>query len=111
MLKKSRITALKRSKESTSANASKEMLTAFYGKNQQNSPTDPDTAIEETEKVTTEDLRRFHDNFYGRGSMVIVAVGGVSHTDLSKKIKDAFGDWKELALDVPQEKGEQKKDL
>ena len=109
VVKKSRITALKRSKESTSANASKEMLTAFYGKNQQNSPIDPDTAIEETEKVTTEDLRGFHDNFYGRGSMVIVAVGGVSHTDLSKKIKDAFGDWKELALDVPQEKGEQKK--
>ena len=108
VVKKSRITSLKRSKESTSSNASKEMLSAFYGKNQQNSPTEPDLAIEKIKKITTEDLKNFHKKHYGRGSMVVVAVGGVDHTDLSKKLKEAFSDWGEVTLNVPQEKGEQK---
>ena len=84
------------------------MLSAFYGKNQQNSPTEPDLAIEKIKKITTEDLKNFHKKHYGRGSMVVVAVGGVDHTDLSKKLKEAFSDWGEVTLNVPQETGEQK---
>ena len=38
-----------------------------------------------------------------------MAVGGVDHADLSKKLKETFGDWREVALDVPQETGKQKR--
>lgn len=87
-IKKQLETGYKRSKESTRGNAVNKMLEAFYGKNHQNSPINPDEAIEDIKKSTREDLLKYHKEFYGRGSMVIVVVGDVSHKVLSDMIKE-----------------------
>ena len=87
-IKKQLETGYKRSKESTRGNAVNKMLEAFYGKNHQNSPINPDEAIEDIKKSNREDLLKYHKEFYGRGSMVIVVVGDVSHKVLSDMIKE-----------------------
>jgi len=81
-VKKRQVANYKRSKESTRGNATNNMLKAFYGTGHQNSPTDPDKAIEEIKKITPKNLKDFHPKNYGAGTMVIVAVGDVDHNSL-----------------------------
>lgn len=97
-VKKRREASLKRAKESTWNNAFDDFLLSIYGDKHQNTPTDPEKAIKELDKIDIEDLKAFHKKNYGRGSMFIVAVGDVSHESLSKKIKKEFGGWKKSPL-------------
>lgn len=97
-VKKRREASLKRAKESTWNNAFDDFLLSVYGDKHQNTPTDPEKAIKELDKIDIEDLKAFHKKNYGRGSMFIVAVGDVSHESLSKKIKKEFGGWKKSPL-------------
>lgn len=97
-VKKRREASLKRAKESTWNNAFDDFLLSIYGDKHQNTPTDPEKAIKELDKIDIEDLKAFHKKNYGRGSMFIVAVGDVSHESLSKNIKKEFGGWKKSPL-------------
>jgi len=74
------------------------MLEGFYSENHQNAPDDADESIKNVEKITTEDLKTYHETSYGKGSMVIVAVGDVDHANLSAIIKENFGEWKDSPL-------------
>ena len=85
-VKKRQVANYKRSKESTRGNATHNMLKAFYGPGHQNSPPDPDKAIEEIKKITPKNLKDFHLKNYGAGTMVIVAVGDVDHNSLESLI-------------------------
>ena len=104
-VKKRQVANYKRSKESTRGNATNNMLKAFYGTGHQNSPTDPDRAIEEIKKITPKNLKDFHSRNYGAGTMVIVAVGDVDHDSLESLIKDVFGGWKKSPLQEKKEPG------
>ena len=104
-VKKRQVANYKRSKESTRGNATNNMLKAFYGTGHQNSPTDPDKAIEEIKKVTPKNLKDFHLKNYGAGTMVIVAVGDVDHNSLESLIKEGFGGWKKSPLKEKKETG------
>ncbi len=104
-VKKRQVANYKRSKESTRGNATNNMLKAFYGTGHQNSPTDPDKAIEEIKKITPKNLKDFHLKNYGAGTMVIVAVGDVDHNSLESLIKEGFGDWKKSPLKEKKETG------
>ena len=101
--KKRMITAYKKSKESTRGNAINNMLKGFYSENHQNAPDDADESIKNVEKITTEDLKAYHEENYGKGSMVIVAVGDVDHASLSATIKKNFGEWKDSPLEEKKE--------
>ena len=103
--KKRQVANYKRSKESTRGNATNNMLKAFYGTGHQNSPTDPDKAIEEIKKITPKNLKDFHSKNYGVGSMVIVAVGDVDHNSLENLIKEGFEGWKKSPLQEKKEAG------
>ncbi len=103
--KKRQIANYKRSKESTRGNATNNMLKAFYGTGHQNSPTDPDKAIEEIKKITPKNLKDFHSKNYGAGTMVIVAVGDVDHNSLESLIKEGFEGWKKSPLQEKKEAG------
>ena len=103
--KKRQIANYKRSKESTRGNATNNMLKAFYGTGHQNSPTDPDKAIEEIKKITPKNLKDFHSKNYGAGTMVIVAVGDVDHNSLESLIKEGFEGWKKSPLQEKKEDG------
>ena len=104
-VKKRQVANYKRSKESTRGNATNNMLKAFYGTSHQNSPTDPDKAIEEIKKITPKNLKDFHLKNYGAGTMVIVAVGDVDHNSLESLIKEGFGGWKKSPLKEKKEAG------
>ena len=104
-VKKRQVANYKRSKESTRGNATNNMLKAFYGTGHQNSPTDPDKAIEEIKKITPKNLKDFHLKNYGAGTMVIVAVGDVDHNSLENLIKEGFGGWKKSPLKEKKEAG------
>ncbi len=104
-VKKRQVANYKRSKESTRGNATNNMLKAFYGTGHQNSPTDPDKAIEEIKKITPKNLKDFHLKNYGAGTMVIVAVGDVDHNNLESLIKEGFGGWKKSPLKEKKETG------
>ena len=104
-VKKRQVANYKRSKESTRGNATNNMLKAFYGTDHQNSPTDPDKAIEEIKKITPKNLKDFHLKNYGAGTMVIVAVGDVDHNSLESLIKEGFGGWKKSPLKEKKEAG------
>ena len=104
-VKKRQVANYKRSKESTRGNATNNMLKAFYGTDHQNSPTDPDKAIEEIKKITPKDLKDFHLKNYGVGTMVVVAVGDVDHNSLESLIKEGFGGWKKSPLKEKKETG------
>ena len=98
-VKKRREASLKRAKDSTWNNAFNDFLLSVYGGEHQNTPTDPEKAIKELKQITVEDLKAFHKKNYGKGSMVIVAVGDVSHENMSKKIKKEFENWKSSPLE------------
>jgi zinc protease len=102
-VKKRAIAGYKRSKESTRGNAMNNMLEAFYGKDHQNSPTNPDQAIEDIKKITAQNLEEYHKKNYGTGSMVIVVVGDIKHQELEKMVKESFGGWKKSPLNTKQE--------
>ena len=104
-VKKRQVANYKRSKESTRGNTTNNMLKAFYGTGHQNSPTDPDKAIEEIKKITPKNLKDFHLKNYGAGTMVIVAVGDVDHNSLERLIKEGFGVWKKSPLKEKKETG------
>ena len=108
-VKKRQVANYKRSKESTRGNATNNMLKAFYGTGHQNSPTDPDKAIEEIKKITPKNLKDFHLKNYGAGTMVIVAVGDVDHNSLESLIKEGFGGWKKSPLKEKKETGKANK--
>ena len=102
-VKKRAIAGYKRSKESTRGNAMNNMLEAFYGKDHQNSPTNPDQAIEDIKNITAQNLEEYHRKNYGTGSMVIVVVGDIKHQELEKMVKEGFGGWKKSPLNTKQE--------
>ena len=102
--KKRLITSYKKRKESTRGSAVSNMLSSFYPKGHQNAPEDNDKSIEDIKKTTSDDLRAYHEKNYGKGGMVIVAVGDVDHTELSSIIKKEFGDWKNSPLSKKPEK-------
>ena len=102
-VKKRAIAGYKRSKESTRGNAMNNMLEAFYGKDHQNSPTNPDQAIEDIKKITAQSLEEYHSKNYGTGSVVVVVVGDIKHQELEKMVKESFGGWKKSPLNTKKE--------
>jgi len=96
--KKRLITSYKKRKESTRGNATNNMLLKFYPKGHQNAPQDDDRSIADIKKATTKDLKEYHNKNYGKGNMIFVAVGDVSHEEISNIIKKEFGDWKNSPL-------------
>jgi zinc protease len=97
-IKKRMVTSYKKRKESTRGSAVNNMLTNLYPGGHQNAPEDNDKSIKDINKTTTEDLKAFHKQNYGKGGMVIVAVGDVDHEQLSNTIKKEFGAWKNSPL-------------
>ena len=85
------------------------MLASFYPKGHQNAPEDNDRSIEDIKKTKTEDLKVFHNQNYGKGGMVVVAVGDVDHEELSNTIKKEFESWKNSPLSKKTESKKGKK--
>ena len=97
---------LKKQKEDTRTRAVEEFLCQLYPKGHPNFIPSLDDQIEAIEKVTTEGLISFHEDYYGLGSMKVSFVGEVDHNTIEQEIHRQFHGWREVSA-----KREQKVDL
>ena len=97
---------LKKQKEDTRTRAVEEFLCQLYPKGHPNFIPSLDDQIEAIEKVTTEGLISFHEDYYGLGSMKVSFVGEVDHNTIEQEIHRQFHGWREASA-----KREQKVDL
>ncbi|MBZ5625470.1 MAG: insulinase family protein [Acidobacteriia bacterium] len=54
----------------------------------------PDEQIEDLKKVTLDDVRKFHQQFYGASNGELVVVGQFDPAQVEKLATELFGDWK-----------------
>ncbi len=97
---------LKKQKEDTRTRAVEEFLCQLYPEGHPNFIPSLDDQIEAIEKVTTEGLISFHEDYYGLGSMKASFVGEVDHNTIEQEIHRQFHGWREVSA-----KREQKVDL
>jgi len=57
----------------------------------------PDEQIEDLKKVSIDDVRKFHQQFYGASAGEIVVVGQFDKAAIGKVAADLFGSWKNTA--------------
>jgi zinc protease len=57
-------------------------------------PNSPDEEIEDLKKVTLDDVRRFHGQFYGASAGEFVVVGQFDQAEAQKQAAELFGNWK-----------------
>ncbi|RMF09586.1 MAG: insulinase family protein [Candidatus Neomarinimicrobiota bacterium] len=93
-VKKRTIGSLRRAKESTRNQASTAFSQIIYPEGHPNYKLSTDDAIAAVERITTDDLRAFHDRVYGLGSVLISAVGDVDDASFSQEVQRAFAGWK-----------------
>lgn len=51
-------------------------------------------AMADTEKISAEQLRAFHQNFYGLGDLRFTATGAFEPDNIIQVLKDSFADWR-----------------
>ena len=96
--KRRRIGELKNSNEDTHTRAFEAFLQEMYPPNHPNFFIPLDQQINDTEEVRVEDVKNFHGENYGKGSLVIVGVGDVDRQIMEKSVAKGFSDWKESPL-------------
>lgn len=92
-LKKQQIGNLTRGMENTNAMAYQAMAELLYPPEHPNYIPTFEARITATEKVTVDDIKAFHEKYYGPEAMTIVAVGDLDEAVLETAIVEAFGDW------------------
>ena len=97
-LKKREIGKLEQAKQNTDTRCDIAFLQSLYPKDHPNCSLELEDQIEFVRAITVEDLKSFHSEFYGKGSITIVAVGDVEPEKLAEKIKRDLGDWKEAPI-------------
>ena len=98
-VKKRNIAELLNLKSDTRSQGMINFLQKLYPKNHPNRPFGIDEEIKQVEKIETEDLIMFHNQFYGLGNMEICMVGDLDHTKVDKNLSKVFKNWKISPLD------------
>ena len=93
---------LKKQKEDTRTRAVEVFLRQLYPEGHPNSIPSLDDQIVAIEKVTTEDLMSFHEDYYGLGSMNVSFVGEVDHSTIEHEIHRRFRGWKQTSFTIEQ---------
>ncbi|SVA22736.1 uncharacterized protein METZ01_LOCUS75590, partial [marine metagenome] len=93
---------LKKQKEDTRTRAVEAFLCQLYPEGHPNSIPSLDDQIVAIEKVTTEDLMSFHEEYYGLGSMKVSFVGEVDHSTIEHETHRRFRDWKQTSFTIEQ---------
>ncbi|MBO0861710.1 MAG: insulinase family protein [Chloracidobacterium sp.] len=67
--------------------------------------TSAEKAISEIETITVNDIREFHQKFYGPSSMILAVVGDVKADETYALFEEKLGEWQgalESAMDIPE---------
>jgi len=83
----------KKLKEDTRTRAMEVFLQEIYPENHPNFFIPINQRIHDTGNVEVQDLKKFHTGNYGRGHLILVAVGDVNRKSLEKSVRQAFSDW------------------
>lgn len=95
-----RVGELKKQSEDTRMRATEVFLQKLYPEGHPNYYIPMDKQIAATESVQAEGLRAFHENSYGVGNLTVVAVGDVSHREISESVETHFSGWRKSPLSM-----------
>jgi zinc protease len=95
-LKKQNITAIESQKSEPAARAKEALAKHFntYPKGDWRYSATLDEAIEEVRAVTLDDLKRFHQSFYGVAKGEVAVIGDFDEKEIAAVIAEAYGNWK-----------------
>lgn len=97
-VRKQLIGRLEQNKDTTGVQSSIAFLQELYDKNHPNYPVSTKDKIKFVNKITIEDLKKYHDDTFGSNDFIISAVGDVDKKVLLKSIEKNLGGWKEKEL-------------
>jgi len=111
IMKKRQIGDLVKLKEDTRAQAMETFLQEIYPESHPNFPISINQRIHDTGGVTVTNLRKFHSGSYGKGHLIIIAVGDVDRDILEKSVSQAFSKWKNSPLVINRKKAPRANDI
>ncbi len=94
-LKKQRITGIEAQKSDPVAKGSERLSLHFntYPKGDWRTSPSLDESIAATEQATLDDIKAFHRDFYGAGTVEIAVIGDLDETATAKVIAESFAGW------------------
>ena len=93
-LKTQRTGTFKQLLENTNVRASKKLGSVMFPPGHPNHDISLDRLIEDTDKVTIDQVKAFHKKHYGPKSMIFVAVGDLDDNLVQQYVKKSFQGWK-----------------
>lgn len=95
--KQEAIEIIKRRNDEPSKQASREALRLFFGRNH---PYGRRPEIENIEKITVDDLKKYHSNFFSSKNIVLSVAGDFDEKEITKKLESYFSELlgKEITL-------------
>lgn len=100
LLVQQNINNLKQQLTNPDTQASIALSNAIYPQNHLNYLTDIETSIKELESLTLDEVKSFHQVYFGTKGMRLVAVGDVDSNNLYQALNNVFGDWNS-GIDTP----------
>ncbi len=91
---------LERAKEDTKKQAAIKFLQFLYPHGHPNRPQSTDESIHLIQNLSTIDLKKYHEETYGQGQLLIAAAGDVEHNTLITIAEDTFTGWKTSSLEI-----------
>ncbi|MBN1301207.1 MAG: insulinase family protein [Melioribacteraceae bacterium] len=92
-LKKQRIGEWKQVLDNTNTRASEKLNELIFPDEHPNHAATIEKLIEDADKATLEEVKEFHDKYYGPQSMILVLVGDIDDKIISEAVKISFNGW------------------
>jgi len=92
-LKKQRLGNLKQQQDRPNARASEALKQQLFSKQHPNYEIPLSQTIADIDKVTMDDIKAFHEKYYGPKSMILVFSGDVDKNTLENDVKKSFNGW------------------
>lgn len=105
-VKKNVLGNLEQERENTRARALNELTRQLYKSEHPNYKYSIDERIKAVKKISVDNLKKFHRNYYGRGDIKITAVGAYDN-NLDRSISEQFAKLSIKTAPSPQERGTQ----
>ncbi|MCC6484547.1 MAG: insulinase family protein [Armatimonadetes bacterium] len=92
-LKAQDVSFLQQQKESPAALAEREFMNRLYPEGHPYHPGDIDKDIQSYKTITAQDLKRFHNRYYGPKGMILTVVGDVTPEQVKAVVEQQLGGW------------------
>jgi len=86
--------SMKQMLENTNVRSQEKMNELIFPKSHPNNQTLVSTMIEDIDKVTLDDVKKFYQKYFGPKSMIFVLVGDVDKNEVKNSVEKNFAGWK-----------------